>query len=112
MKRKQRVHHRRHSHQREQAGADAADRIAKVQEADGQTAKEDGEVEIGEEGPLVGEEDFWFDAGGEGDAFSCAGACERMGRVGNEYENGQREDGIPGVDWRSGWLDILLDIQR
>ena len=54
----------------EEAGGDLADAVAEVEEADGQAAQDDGEVEPGEEGAFVGEEDFGLDAGGEGDAFA------------------------------------------
>lgn len=70
MERDQRVDHRSHGNQRKEAGGDATDGIAEVEQADGETAEDDGEVEPGEEGTLVGEEDFGFDAGGEGDALS------------------------------------------
>jgi hypothetical protein len=59
------------SDKRVEARADLADAVAEVEEADGQAAQDDGEVEPGEEGALVGEEDFGLDAGGEGDAFAC-----------------------------------------
>lgn len=43
--------------------------VGEVEEADREGAEDDGEVEPGEEGTFVGEEDFGFNAGGEGDAF-------------------------------------------
>lgn len=70
MKRHQRIDHRRHRHDREQARADSADAVAEVQQPDRQRPEDDGEVQPGEEGPFVGEEDFRLDAGGERDAFS------------------------------------------
>ncbi len=73
MERHQRIDHGGHGHEREQAGADAADAVAEVQQPDGQRAQHDGEVEPRQEGPLVGEEDFGLDARGEGDAFSWGG---------------------------------------
>lgn len=73
MERKQRINHCRNSHQRKETGADLADAVAKVEQADGEAAEDDGEVEPGEEGALVGEEDFGFDASGEGDAFAWMG---------------------------------------
>lgn len=66
----QSVDHGGHGDGGKQAGADATDAIAEVEEADGQAAEDDGEVEPREEGPLVGEEDFGFHARGEGDAFA------------------------------------------
>lgn len=70
MERKQRIHHRQHRDAREQHGADLAGAITKVQQANGQGAEDDGEVEPGEEGTFVGEEDFGFDARGDCDAFA------------------------------------------
>ena len=90
----------------EEAGGDLADAVAEVEEADGQAAQDDGEVEPGEEGAFVGEEDFGLDAGGEGDAFAwdrvdgLAGwICEWL-----LWSMGQE---IPGAVWRSGWLDMV-----
>jgi len=45
MERKQRIYHSRHSDQREQSGADAADFIAEVQQPDCEAAEDNGEVE-------------------------------------------------------------------
>ena len=71
MVRHERIYHRRHCDQCEQASADLADVVAEVEEADCQSAEDDGEVEPGEKGTFVGEEDFGFDSCGEGDTFSC-----------------------------------------
>ena len=65
------VEHGAHGDEGEEAGGDLANAVAEVEEADGEAAEDDGEVEPGEEGALIGEEDFWFDAGGEGDSFAC-----------------------------------------
>ncbi len=73
MKRHQRVDHGTHCHQRKEAGGDATDGITEVEEADGETAEDDSKVEPGEEGALVGEEDFGFHAGGQRDPLSCVG---------------------------------------
>jgi hypothetical protein len=70
MERKQRVNHSHHGDDGEQAGADFPNLVAKVEQPDGEAAEDDGEVEPGEEGALVGEEDFGLDAGGEGDALA------------------------------------------
>ena len=70
MKRRQSVYHRRHSDECKQAGGDAADGVTEIEEADGETAEDDGEVEPGEEGTLVGEEDLGLDTGGEGYPFA------------------------------------------
>ena len=64
------VGHGGHGDEGEEPGGDLADLVAEVEEADGQAAEDDGEVEPGEERALVGEEDFGLDAGGEGDAFA------------------------------------------
>jgi len=64
------VDHRGHGDECKEACGDLADLVAKVQETDGETAEDDGKVEPGEEGSLVGEEDFGLDADGEGDAFT------------------------------------------
>ena len=76
----ERVHHAPHGHDGEQPGADAGSGIgAEVQQPDREAAEDDGEVEPGEKGALVGEEDLGFDAGGEGDAFPRGGLEEGLG---------------------------------
>lgn len=70
MERNQRIQHGRHGNEGEKPRGDAADSIAKVEKTDGETAQDDGEVEPGEEGTLIGEEDLGLDAGGEGNAFA------------------------------------------
>jgi hypothetical protein len=47
-----------------------ADLVAEVEQADGESTEDNGEVEPAEEGSFVGEEDFGLDAGGEGDSFA------------------------------------------
>jgi hypothetical protein len=42
---KQGIHHGSDGHKRKQASADLADAVTKVEEADGQAAEDDGEVE-------------------------------------------------------------------
>lgn len=74
MERHERVEHGGERNEREEAGGDLADTVAKVEEADGQAAEDDGEVEPGEEGAFVSEEDFGLYAGGQGDALACEGA--------------------------------------
>lgn len=66
----QRINHGAHGNNRENGRADLPDFVAEVEQPDGKTAEDDGEVEPGEEGAFVGEEDFGLDAGGEGDAFA------------------------------------------
>lgn len=79
MERDQGVDHGRHGDDGEQAGGDAADAVAEIQQTDGQAAQDDGEVEPREEGSLVGEEDFGLYAGGERDAFACVLLVRRAG---------------------------------
>jgi hypothetical protein len=98
MKRHKRIYHRPHGHERKQPRRDPADAVAEVQQADGEAAEEDGEVQVGEEGPLVGEEDLGLDAGGEGDAFACGGG---------ESVWGLREEDM-GVNVTGGGLEKRL----
>jgi hypothetical protein len=74
MERKQRIRHRGHGNERKQPCANLSNLVAEVEQADGEPAEDDGEVEPREEGALVGEEDFGLDAGGERDALAC-GVC-------------------------------------
>lgn len=69
----QRIDHDHHGHEREHAGRDAADTIAKVEQANAESSQQDCEVEPGQKGALVGEEDFGLDADGEGDALAGRG---------------------------------------
>jgi hypothetical protein len=71
MERDKRIHHRSDSDQSEHDGGDPTGAVAEVEEAHGETAEDDSKVQPGEEGAFVGEEDFGFDAGGEGDALAC-----------------------------------------
>jgi hypothetical protein len=64
------VDHGAHGDDGEEGGGDATDAIAKVQQTNGETAEDDGEVQPREKGALVGEEDLWLDAGREGDALA------------------------------------------
>ena len=74
MERHVRVDHAPHRYDCEETGADAGGGVgAKIEQTDGETAEDDGEVEPGEEGALVGDEDLGLDAGGEGDAFARGG---------------------------------------
>ena len=80
MERHKRIDHAPHRHDGEETGADAGSGVgAKVEQADGEAAEDDGEVEPGEKGALVSEEDFGLDAGGEGDAFARGGLQEGLG---------------------------------
>ena len=80
MESRQRIHHTAHGHGRKQTSGDTASFVVgEIEETDGEAAEEDGEVEPGEEGTFVGEEDFGFDADGEGDAFGGGGGEEGLG---------------------------------
>ena len=73
------IDHAPHCHNGEKPGADAGRGIgAKVQQADRETAEDDCEIEPGEEGALICEEDFGLDPGGEGDAFARGGLEEGL----------------------------------
>jgi len=71
MKCHQRIYHSRHGNKRKQTSRNTANTVAEVQKADGEAAEDDGEIKPGEKSALIGEEDFWFDAGGKGDSFAC-----------------------------------------
>ena len=105
MERHKRIDHGGHGHDGEQPRADPADRVAEVEQTDGEGGEQDGEVEPGEEGAFVGEEDFGLDAGGEGDAFACGGG--RGGGLVGWENGGEGREGVPGVVWRRGWEDIF-----
>ncbi len=66
-----RIDHASHCHDCEKPGADAGSGIgAEVEQTDREATEDDGEVEPGEKGALIGEEDFGLDPGGEGNAFA------------------------------------------
>lgn len=80
MERHKRVDHATHGDDCEEPGADAGSGIgAKVEQTDGEATEDDGEVEPGEKGALVGEEDFGLDSGGEGDALTRGSLQEGLG---------------------------------
>ena len=64
------INHGGHRDDGEEEGGDEGRTVAEIQHADSKGAEDHGEVEPAEEGALVGEEDFGFDAGGEGDALA------------------------------------------
>lgn len=81
MERKERINHTPHRDHREQPRTDQARGVAsEVQQTDREAAEDDGEIEPGEKGSFVGEKDFGFDAGGEGDSFAWGGLEEGLGR--------------------------------
>lgn len=80
MERRKGVDHAPHGDDCEEPSADAGSGIgAKVEQTDGEAPEDDGEVEPGEKGALVGEEDFGLDSGGEGDAFARGSLQEGLG---------------------------------
>lgn len=94
------VGHGGHGDEGEEPSGDLTDLVAEVEEADGEAAEDDGEVEPGEEGALVGEEDFGLDARGERDALAC-------GEIVRERERGREGwKQVPGAVWRRGWEDM------
>ena len=95
----QRIRHGGHCYQREQPGADLANLVAEVEQSDGEPAEDDGEVEPGEKGALVGEEDLGLDAGGEGDALAWG-----LESVSWRVQSGKRV--LPGAVWRRGCVDM------
>ena len=111
------VQHRCHRDGGEEGGADLADAVAKIEEADGEATEQGGEVEPGEKGAFVGEVDFWLDAGGEGDAFAWwEGVSEGVGEWRDCWcgekrwwnVKGRRECYVPGAVWRRGWVDMVM----
>lgn len=75
----ERIQHGGEGNEGEQAGADLPDFVAEVQEANGEAAEDDGEVEPGEEGSFVGEEDFRLDSRGEGNALALGAGVSMCG---------------------------------
>lgn len=69
------VEHSSHGDKSEETSRDLTDPVAEVEETDGETAEDDGEVQPAEEGTLVGEEDLGLDARGEGNALACESRC-------------------------------------
>lgn len=72
------IDHDHHGHKREHAGRDAADTVAKVEQANAEGSQEDCEVEPGQEGALVGEKDFGLDTDRKGDALAGGGLQQRL----------------------------------
>jgi hypothetical protein len=104
------VDHGTHGDEGEEAGRDAADSIAEVEEADGEASEDDGEVEPGDKGALVGEEDFGLHAGGESDALPWLGGRESMlaGRLRFKSLEITRGEGRMGVwELRVGSWELL-----
>lgn len=76
-----------------------ADGVAEVEQADGQTAQDDGEVEPAEEGALVGEEDFGFYAGGQGDAFAWVEVLVGLCKLVHGAAHRELFGGAAGLTW-------------
>ena len=64
------IEHRSHGDEGEQPRAYPTDAVAKVEKTDSQPAEDDGEVEPGEKGALVGEEDLGLNPRRKGDALA------------------------------------------
>ena len=97
MIRDQGINHASHRDGGKQKGRDEGGTVAEVQHSDGERAQNDAEVEPGEEGALVGEEDFWLNAGWEGDTLACGEVSDgRFVRDGEQV--GEREERyVPGA---------------
>lgn len=64
------VYHSSHGDKGEETGGDLADLVAEVEQTNGETAQDDGEVEPAEKCTFVCEEDFGLDTGGQGNALA------------------------------------------
>jgi hypothetical protein len=71
VKGKQCVYHGSHGNDSEDASADLTDSIAKVEQTNGETAENDGEVEPAEKGTFIGKEDLGLDTGWKGNSLAC-----------------------------------------
>lgn len=65
------IDHSGHGNQSKEASRDLAHLVAEVEETDGETAENDGEVQPTEEGTLVGEEDLGLNASRQSNALAC-----------------------------------------
>lgn len=99
------IDHSGHGDQSEETSRDLADLVAKVEETDGETAQDDGEVQPTEKGTLVGEEDLGLNAGGQGDALACTQIESVFELVGSRQAS--MGGCIPGAVWRSGCDDMM-----
>jgi hypothetical protein len=107
VERGERVHHGGHGDEREEAGADAADAVAEVEQADGEAAEDDGEVEPAQEGALVGEEDLGLNARRQGNALAFlkdSGKTQKyLALKINEVEGDKREGKRRALFRRKHW---------
>ena len=100
MKHEERVEHGRHRDQGEEGGRGARGGVAgagEVEQPQGEGADEGGELQPGEEGALVGEEDLGLDARGQGDALAGRGLEERL--------RGHGAGTSRGRTWKRGNVD-------
>lgn len=88
------VGHSGHGDEGEEGSGDSADTVAKVEETNGEASENDGEVQPGEEGTLVSEEDLGLDARGQGDTLAFGGLVK--GWVGGEEQTYQGQLGAMG----------------
>lgn len=63
------VDHGQHGNECEQTSTDSSNQVTEVQQTHTQGAQNDGEVQPGKEGSLIGEEHFWLDSGRQGDSL-------------------------------------------
>ena len=100
------VEHSGECDQCEETGRDLSDFVAEVEKTYCEAAEDDGEVEPGKEGTLVGEEDFGLDAGGEGDTLAFGSVNFVTRSEGSERSTHQvRFEGVVGSTW---WVVFLL----
>lgn len=98
----ERVGHGGHGDEGEESGRDTANAVTKVEQANGETAKNDGEIEPREEGSLVGEKDLGLNTSGECNTLSCkeVSLIEAFGGC-----------ILPGAAWSSGAVDMMISIR-
>lgn len=89
------VSHGGHSNQGEHASRDSTDLVTEVEKTNGETAKDDGEVEPRKEGSLVGEEDLGLNSSGKSNSLARGGLKQRSRR--HCVRSFRR-----GLGWRSG----------
>lgn len=99
------IDHGGHGNQGEETSRDLADLVTEVEETDGKTAQDDGEVQPTEKSTLVGEKDLGLDTSGQGDAL----AYEEIGSVFEVVgsRKASRARCVPGAVWRSGCEDMM-----
>lgn len=73
------VEHAEEGDEGEEPCRNLTDAIAKVEQANGEAADDDGKLQPGEEGALVGEKDLGLDADGQSDALAVGGLEKGLG---------------------------------